>query len=228
MIDALKTSDIKNMFLAKRMVEDFVVDKSGALTIELIGANFIADKPSIFGKPNEAYIDAELDWYESQSTNVNDINYGSDVPAAWKATADKYGNINSNYGKLIYSTEFHNQYQNVFNELSANPDSRRATMVYTRPSIWNEYNTNGKSDFICTNAVGYLIRNDILHVTVQMRSNDIVFGYKNDYAWQAHVAERLQVELSVPIDGIKIHWQVQSLHMYQRHFDLLGLHEVQT
>lgn len=227
MIDALKTSDIKNMFLAKRMVEDFVVDKTGALTIEIIGANFIADKPSIFGKPNEAYIQAELDWYESQSTNVNDIVYGTSVPAAWKATADKHGNINSNYGKLIYSKEFYSQYDNVLNELS-NTDTRRATMVYTRPSIWTEYNTNGKSDFICTNAVGYLIRNDVLHVTVQMRSNDIVFGYKNDYAWQLHVAQKLQQELKTPIKDIQIHWQVQSLHMYERHFDLLGFHTLEA
>ncbi len=221
MINTYTTADIKNMFLAKHMIEDYVIDKTGAKTIELIGANFIADAPAIYGTPNVEYIKAELAWYESQSTNVKDLYPGRDVPQAWQYTADAHGNINSNYGKLIYSTEFHNQFLNVFAELSANPDSRRATMVYTRPSIWNEYNTNGKSDFICTNAVGYLIRNGVLHVTVQMRSNDIVFGYKNDYAWQLYVAEQLKQHLALPLTDIKIHWQVQSLHMYERHFNLL-------
>lgn len=221
MINPYTAADIKNMFIAKHMVGDYVIDKTGSKTIELIGANFIAHEPSIFGTPNQDYIKAELAWYESQSTNVHDLYPGRDVPKAWQSTADAHGNINSNYGKLIYSTEFHNQFLNVFKELSANPDSRRATMVYTRPSIWNEFNTNGKSDFICTNAVGYLIRNGVLHVTVQMRSNDIVFGYKNDYAWQLHVAEQLRDHLFLPITDIKLHWQVQSLHMYERHFNLL-------
>ena len=45
-------------------------------------------------------------------------------------------------------------------------------------------NCQGMSDFICTNAVSYMIRDDELISVVQMRSNDVVYGYKNDYAWQ--------------------------------------------
>ena len=52
-----------------------------------------------------------------------------------------------------------------------------------------------------------------------MRSNDVVFGYKNDYAWQKFVqvmmSRRLKCELG------DIHWQVQNLHVYERHFHLL-------
>jgi len=108
---------------------------------------------------------------------------------------------------------------NVVAELQHNPDSRRASMIYTRPSIWTEFNENGKNDFICTNAVTYYIRNDELHCVVQMRSNDVVFGYKNDYAWQSYVLG--QVANSLEIGAGYIHWQVQNLHVYERHFHLV-------
>ena len=58
-----------------------------------------------------------------------------------------------------------------------------------------------------------------------MRSNDVVFGYKNDYAWQKYVLNRLESDLYYnghPLKaGGKIHWQVQNLHVYERHFDLV-------
>jgi len=98
-------------------------------------------------------------------------------------------------------------------------------MIYTRPSMWIEYNEGGKNDFICTNAVSYYIREDMIHAVVQMRSNDVVFGYKNDYAWQMHVLKELCKELSdLNYDELHpgtIQWQVQNLHVYERHFDLV-------
>jgi thymidylate synthase len=72
---------------------------------------------------------------------------------------------------------------------------------------------------MCTNAVQYMIRHGALHAVVQMRSNDAVFGYKNDYAWQKHVLDRLSDELNIPAGDI--HWNVGSLHVYERHFDLV-------
>lgn len=211
---------IRTAFKGMLMAEDFTIDKTGAKTIELIGASFIANEPAIFGTPNQEYIDKELNWYDSMSTNINDI-YGEerDAPAAWKYAADDHGNINSNYGKLIYSTEYHEQYKHVLNELRDNPDGRRAEMVYNRPSIWSEFDKGGMSDFICTNAVTYYIRGGKLHCVVQMRSNDAIFGYKNDYAWQKHVLDQLADNLL--IDSGQIYWQVQNLHVYQRHFDLV-------
>lgn len=215
--------DIREYFKTELKMERFTIDKTGAKTIEMIGASFVADEPSIFGKPAEEYIAKEIDWYEGMSTNINDI-YGEEreAPAAWKYAADKYGNINSNYGKLIFSNEYHNQYQNVVSELVENPDGRRAEMVYNRPSIWSEFNKGGMSDFICTNAVTYYIRDNKLHAVVQMRSNDVVYGFKNDYAWQKHVLDSLVEDLYIDdLTAGNIHWQVQNLHVYEKHFDLV-------
>lgn len=220
-------NDIRQFFIDELNDEAFTIDKTGQKTIELIGAQFVADEPAIFGTPNQEYIEEEIRWYESQSTNVNDI--GEKVPQAWQYTANPNGEINSNYGHLIWSSKYHNQYASVLDELLANPDGRRASMIYNRPSIWVEFDENGKNDFICTNAVTYYIRDGLLHAVVQMRSNDVVFGYKNDYAWQRHLVEKLcwdynnldrYVEGRVIEPGMIV-WQVQNLHVYERHFHLV-------
>jgi len=214
-------NDIAEIFVNALEAKQFTIDKTGQKTIEIIGASFLADKPAIFGTVNESYVNAELKWYESESTNINDIYPESDKepPQAWQYTANVHGEINSNYGHLIYSEKYHNQFENVVIELHKNKDSRRASMIYQRPSIWKEYNENGKNDFICTNAVTYYIRDDRLNCVVQMRSNDVVFGYKNDFAWQQFVLNELAEELSVESGDIV--WQAQNLHVYERHFDLV-------
>jgi len=210
-------SDIRSALYRKLITKEYVTDKTGVKTLEIMNASFIADQPSIIGKVNEDYVQRELAWYKSQSLNVNDI--PGETPAIWKAVATKDGYINSNYGWCIWSDENHNQYTNVLDELKNNPDSRRANMIYTRPTMHSDYNRNGMSDFMCTNNVQYLIRNGELNALVYMRSNDAVFGYKNDWAWQKHVLDSLCNELNVPAG--QIYWNVSSLHVYERHFDLL-------
>ena len=212
-----KVKDIRESFVEKRKHGHYVEDKTGVKTIEIINASFIANEPTIFGKINEAYVQRELDWYLSKSLNVNDI--PGDTPQIWQMISDSDGMINSNYGYLTLSEENHNQFQNCVTELRKNPNSRRAVMVYTRPTIWNEYNTNGMSDFICTNAVQYLVRNNKLDVVVQMRSNDVVFGYRNDFAWQKHIANMVCDELQIALGDI--HWNVGSMHVYERHFKFI-------
>jgi len=214
------TKDIAEVFINALEAKQFVTDKTGQKTIEIIGASFLADKPAIFGTVNDEYVEKELKWYESESTNINDI-YGSDrePPQAWQYSANDHGEINSNYGHLIYSEKYNRQFENVVVELHKNPDSRRASMIYQRPSIWHEYNDNGKNDFICTNAVTYYIRNNVVNCVVQMRSNDVVFGYKNDFAWQQFVLNEVAEELNR--ESGDIIWQAQNLHVYERHFDLV-------
>ena len=215
----LTVDDIRQYFIQELRDENFTVDRTNSKTIELIGASFIADEEAIFGEPNVPYIDAELDWYLGCSTNINDIRYKDEPPKAWQYAANEYGEINSNYGKLIFDDKYYRQFDNVVNELNHEPDSRRAVMIYNRPSIWTEFDENGKNDFICTNAVSYYIRDNHLQSVVQMRSNDVVFGYKNDYAWQRYVMNMVANEVDCEVGSLI--WQVQNLHVYERHFGLV-------
>lgn len=234
----MQVADIRNYFIEELKNENFTIDKTGQRTIEMLGASFIANEPAIFGTPNQEYIDKEIIWYHTHSNNINDI-YGDDrePPQAWQYSANEYGEINSNYGRLIYSDKYYQQYGMAVDELIRNSDSRRASMIYQRPSIWVEYDEDGKNDFICTNAVTYYIRDGKLNAVVQMRSNDVVFGYKNDYAWQLHVLNMMTEDINASrkadrdlgIGGANeedisegtITWQVQNLHVYERHFDLV-------
>lgn len=213
----LKVEHIREYFIQELKSERFVTDKTGVKTIEMIGATFEADEPTIFGKVNQDYVDRELAWYKSKSLSVYDI--PAPVPEIWKQVADENGYINSNYGWCIWSDDNYGQYWKVLNELRENPNSRRAVMIYTRPTMWYDYNFNGMSDFMCTNAVQYMIRDDELIAVVQMRSNDVVFGYRNDYAWQDHVVKLLGAALG--ISKTKIIWHVGNLHVYERHFDMV-------
>jgi len=197
--------------------QDFVIDKTGVKTIELIGESFIADEDWIIRKPNYEYIERELKWYESQSLYVKDI--PGETPAIWNQVASKSGKINSNYGQLIWSSDNFNQYNNVLNELEKNPNSRRAVMIYNRPSMHYEYNVNGMSDFICTYANTFMIRNGKLISHYLMRSNDAVFGYDNDVHWAMHVQKRLANALNVECGDII--WTATNLHVYERHFKFI-------
>lgn len=225
-MNLLKTADIREAIASAYKQNRFTIDKTGVKTIEIIGASFIADEPSIFGKVNEEYVQRELNWYCSQSLYVKDI--GDPVPKIWEAVSSSEGKINSNYGYLIYSSDNGFQFENVLKELISNKESRRAVMIYTRPSMHIDYNDDGMSDFICTNAVQYMIRDGALHTVVQMRSNDAWAGYRNDYAWQQYVSssllKRYNESCEDPSEEIVLGdmtWQVGSLHVYSRQFYLI-------
>jgi thymidylate synthase len=190
----------------------------GSKTIEIIGAAFIVDDSVIFGKVNDDYVAREHAWYVSKSLSVNDFPGGA--PEVWKAIASKTdAMVNSNYGYLVYGVENNSQLEHAIAELKKNEESRRAIVIYTRPTMWNDYNVDGRSDFVCTNAVQYVIRDGYVDAIVQMRSNDSHIGYKNDCAWQKTCLREVASAVNYPAG--KIYWQVGSLHVYERDFYLV-------
>lgn len=209
----MRVEDIREEFL--RMYDEAEFNESGLL--EIVGASFIADEDSIFGTVSEDYVNREIEWYKSMSLNVHAMK--GKVPSTWLSTANRAGDINSNYGWCIYSADNGYQFLNVLQKLRNKSSTKRACMVYTRPSMHKDAVANGKDDFICTNAVTYSIAQGKLNCVVQMRSNDVVYGYKNDLAWQKYVLFELANELEVEIGTIV--WQAASLHIYKNHFKLL-------
>ncbi len=213
----LTVGNIRQLIIDKYLSEDYVIDRTGARTIEIIGATFIADEDYVVRKPAYAYIERELEWYKSQSLNVNDI--PGETPQIWKDIASTEGQINSNYGWCIYSEDNGNQYKHVLRELKNNPNSRRATMLYNRPSMHLDYNRDGMSDFMCTYANTFYIRDGKLESHYLMRSNDAVFGYNNDVAWAKHVQQELAADLGVQVGNIV--WTASNFHVYERHFNFI-------
>ena len=87
----LNTNDIKNLLVEKYKNNEFRVTKDGVKTVELQGAQFVADKGWIIREPNYDYANREIDWYISQSLNVNDI--PGTTPKIWQQCADVNGDI---------------------------------------------------------------------------------------------------------------------------------------
>ena len=88
--------DIVEDLKEELFLKNYVTDKTGCKTVELVNACFLADKDSLIRPKNEDYIKREIEWYMSQSLNVNDIQ--GETPLAWKQAASPNGFINSNYG----------------------------------------------------------------------------------------------------------------------------------
>lgn len=218
----LSISSIRDLFAQYYYHKEFVIDKTGVKTIEIIGASFLADENIIFSKANDDYINRELKWYLSGSYNVND--FEGDIPHIWHKVADKDGNVNSNYGTLVFGKDNYNQFSFVVAELKRNQFSRRAMIIFNRPSIVKDYNLNGRDDYICTTSYQFLIRHNKLELIVNQRSLDIVYGYSNDKPWADFVHNKLLSELIKTYPGLligNILWNCGSAHLYERHFYLI-------
>ena len=226
MISIPTTEDIRDEL--KRLYKEgvFREGKYGK-TVEIQNAHFLADKDWIIREPNYDYAKREIEWYESQSLYVKDIQ--GDVPKIWQMCADKDGKINSNYGWCIFSYENGSQYDHCLNRLLDDHHTREACMIYTRPSMQTDCNKNGMHDFMCTYSTQVFLNpiNEFcydLDYTVFMRSNDAVYGFCNDAIWAKHARDKLVNDLNnrgLTVFPGKIIWNAGSLHVYERHFKFL-------
>lgn len=228
------TRDIFELFKRKYNFGEFRTignDVQQSKTIEIQNAHFEADKGWIVRQPNYDYIHKEIEWYKTQSLNVNDIPGGA--PKMWKACATPLGYINSNYGWCIFSKDNGEQFEYCKKRLIADPYTREAIMIYNRPSMQQEFDKDGMHDFMCCQNVQYFVNGvsedlEWIDCIVNFRSCDAVFGFNNDFAWMRYVLNRLVEDLA-PVWKEKgkelmnghIYWNAGSLHIYERHFDIL-------
>ena len=120
------------------------------------------------------YAEAEWQWYLSGDPNIETLGdiYGK-VPEIWKRMADSQGNVNSNYG---YQWERNDQIGEVVNILKNYKETRQATIsIYDGKEI-DQYTY----DTPCTYAIQFTIVDNLLHMCVTMRSNDLWYGFCND------------------------------------------------
>lgn len=165
------------------------------------------------------YVENELKWYISEDLCIYGHN-GIDSNHIWRKCASANGLVNSNYGWCIFNKNNYYQYKRSVQELKIDKHSRHATMIYSRPSINEEYNdgVHASADMICTIYTDLLIRNDTLIYIVHMRSNDVLYGLRNDLCWHQYVYKKAFKDLKKVYPELKegyIHWNADSLHMYK-------------
>lgn len=155
----------------------------------------------------------EFCWHLSGSNKLNNIHYYS---KNWELISDDREHITEScYGSKIFKES--DDWQNLILELRKDIYSRRAVI-----NLYSSEHSLGKnmSDVSCTLSLQFLYRNDKLDLIVTMRSNDIVWGLPNDIFFFTLLQEYLAKLLNV-VPGDYYH-QVASLHIYDRHYDILN------
>lgn len=198
-------------------------------TVEVFARQMILDPMQPFldfkgvRKSNKKYIQKELDWYLSEDLSI--IGHVDDIKI-WNqcCTQDDKKEVNSNYGYLLFNKGNGYQYQNCLKTLRNDKSTRNAIINYNRPSIYSEYLRNGMHDMICTMFSHFAIRENKLDMAHVMRSNDLIFGYINDFAWNCFVYQNMYLDLKETYPDLEtgnIYWQSDSMHVYERHFEVL-------
>jgi len=163
---------------------------------------------------NWKYLAGEMAWYLKQD---RDVDYIGNFSNFWsRITNPDTNEINSNYGSLVFNKE---QFGWVIDSLEQDKNSRQAIMFFNSPKFQFE----GNKDFVCTMYANFFIRHNILHMKVQMRSNDIFYGLTFDAPFFAFLQQSVYLKLKETYPelelGMYYHF-ADNLHFYERHFEL--------
>lgn len=135
----------------------------------------------------------------------------------WESIQNPDRTFNSNYGQYWFGTQ--GGIWSVVTELIRDPDSRRAVI----PMLSKDHMRPETIDTVCTESVGFHIRNGILHMSVHMRSSDAVFGLGTDIPTFACLY-RLVYGLIRPIIDVfpgTMTITAMSSHIYSRHYAMV-------
>jgi thymidylate synthase len=165
------------------------------------------------------YLAGEFLWYERSSDLLSEISH---YAVFWKRCSDNGLTLRSSYGARLYkSREFADQWTTVRDELIRDPSSRRAMLMILEPNDLRA----GINDVPCTVGLQFLIRENRLHLTAWMRSNDLYLGFCYDAAvftlWQEKMLHALREEMHDLQMGSYTH-MATSLHVYVKHFSIMA------
>ena len=155
-----------------------------------------------FRKWNEDYAELEWQWYLSGNPNAEKISKRASI---WKNHMDQNGNVQSNYG---WQWDRSKQLYKIINKLINNKTDRQAVLTFYDGKEIENYTY----DTPCTLSIHFQIINNELCMTVNMRSNDLWFGFCNDQYCFSKLQEIVSKEI-----GIKIGWYyhfASNIHLY--------------
>ena len=208
----LKTTGLKN-------------EARGTTSIELRDVALVISDPRSCLYTNEArssqikYISAEFLWYYM---GRNDIGFISKYAKFWESIQNPDGTLNSAYGNLIFTEKADgiSQYEWALQSLVSDRNTRQAVMHFNKPS--HQYRKN--KDFVCTMYANFHIRENLLHMSVFMRSNDVILGTPTDVAFFCSLQLQMLSHLKVFYPELELGTYTHvanSYHVYDRHYELL-------
>lgn len=196
-------------------------------TLSVFGAHYVYDLSDGFPllstkKINFTNIIYELNWMLSGSTNISTLS----APQLWDLWADDYGNLPGIYGenwrqwggyaqdKIIGGVRRPvDQIKWVIEELTANPNSRRALV-----SAWNPMQAQDHPEVpnACHTSFQLNVRKGAyLDLHLYQRSADVAIGLPYNIAFYALLLRMFCRELSLG-QGCLIH-SIGDMHVYKSH-----------
>lgn len=167
-----------------------------------------------------SYIAGELLWYFS---GRDDVKFISNFSKFWLNIQTPFGTANSAYGDLIFTRhgdEPISQWEWAYESLKRDKDTRQAILHFNRP--YHQYFEN--KDFVCTLNGVFHIRDNKLHFTVLMRSNDAILGLPTDVAFFTMLQFQMLKHLKPLYPDLQIGTYTHmdsSLHIYENNFELV-------
>ena len=165
------------------------------------------------------YAIAEWLWYLSRDKNVKNIGKFAET---WLKIQDEQGEAESNYGEYIFGEQtglLGTQWRWVTQELLRDRDTRRATISINQPYHKNK----NPLDYPCTNNIHFFIRDNQLHLGVNMRSNCAIFGFCND-VWTFCMFQQLMLnelnDCGANLTLGRYYHSAGSFHVYERHWKM--------
>jgi thymidylate synthase len=185
--------------------------------------------------------------YTAKETQLYDscTNLASDFTKAskfWEKLANPDGTVNSAYGYLIWKNKSHGNpvfegdkypiedvrtnpkiFDNIIrtpwewcvHSLKQDKDTRQAILRFSLP----EHQWDGNKDQTCTMHGNLLIRDDKLHFTIVMRSNDLMKGLVYDLPWFVSLMDKMVAELKPLYPDLEVGTYthiVHSMHIYEK------------
>ena len=199
--------------LSKLQFKGKMLSPRGQKTVELENAMFTVDYPfSSFTARNYSltYTKKEMLWYLSADPFNEDI-----LKAApnWENFRQKDGRWLSNYGVMWFGEQ--NGFKWVVDSIKADYDTRQAII----PMISKNHLFEGNPDVVCTESISFRVREGRLNMSVNMRSNDGIWGTGNDLPCFWWLWEMVSVATGIP-RGVYVH-KADSFHVYEKHFIML-------
>ena len=152
------------------------------------------------------YAKREWEWYLSRDRSVAEIKKYAKI---WDNMHNGDNIVNSNYG---WQWNRNNQLEKCINQLRVNPNTRQAYVSIFDGKEKDEY----EFDTPCTMYIGFVIVDNKLCMNVNMRSNDLIYGFCNDQ----YCFSQLQQSVAIAL-GLEVGWYyhfASDMHIYEKHW----------
>jgi thymidylate synthase len=185
------------------------------------------------------YTAKEVELYDSCTNLAEDFGKASKF---WLKLANPDGTVNSAYGHLIWAKKSNGNpvfegekysLEEVQNDLTILDDVYRTPWEWARMSLENDKDTRqailrfslpehqwqGNKDQTCTMHGNFLIRDDKLHLSIVMRSNDLMKGLVYDLPWFVSLMDKMVDDLKPTYPNLtkgNYTHTVHSMHIYEK------------